>query len=435
MKKILPIFLSMLLLLSGCVKSPESPESNSGTSPPETRDPVRLLDHKLRQAQALWDFNTDHDRAIRIEDISYYKTDLKMSTPDEYKDQIRSLYSERVYLSLFSHLFSKKAPAFVEKNDAIYFDPNFKPIERLNWDVSKAHIDIQSKDRLVFSLPCTSKDHADELLEGKIVLVLEDHQWKFDQSVFYQTGVAKSNYILNPDLNMSFPDKDEMIRRAGDPNNGWRLEQPIENYLIETDEKIYTLCLDDEFKKYLALNVYSIENEALHLEDKIFISINDEEVFYPERDEKGIISPNYSHLVQKEKNDSLAAYYHIPFVETDRIADHFLDFTTSHRISDDMALFVLEGNEFYSVIPKYYGTKIIASRLDTSRSENTIADRFYADEAPISVVANISDIRPNTRIEILYQHEHITFEPFISLEDGKPQEVDRITIINLEKNK
>jgi len=86
-----------------------------------------------------------------------------------------------------------------------------------------------------------------------------------------------------------------------------------------------------------------------------------------------------------------------------------------------------EESEWYTIIPKYEGTKITVDHVELSEEgEMKVTNTLTTTEAPILLGCNFSDIFPSVQVTIEHGEDKIVFSPFLSLEDGDIQEVERV---------
>lgn len=136
----------------------------------------------------------------------------------------------------------------------------------------------------------------------------------------------------------------------------------------------------------------------------------------------------------KETGTSDAKSWHdIPFEEGQLYALAYLGYQTPEKLDDYCAKYLnnaalpthyLSGGDYYLVIPRDDACTI---RLYQNNMETAGSVLFYGQPngQPFVVQCNVSDIFPDLTVEIVSGEESVRFSPFISLENGEVQPVER----------
>lgn len=456
MKKKYLLILSIVavLLLIGCTPPSEEPQKppQQGENPkPVTTmsddDAKNLAKDLIAQAEKVYgimylgNFEVDETSEAFIPDEddsdTYYLASIDGITSIKDLDSaIHSVFSQGIATEYTSLIYSEK-PNFIEANGNLYYiNKSLQNPMKLIWDTSTAKVDFESKDRLVVTMDVTTEAKPDEKLPAKIAFERAGESWKLDTDVMTSTGLPYSDLKIARDLDSW--DKNSIIDFAGKKENGYRLEKPIEDYISEMDSKFYNILGEDGKREiYFALNLYSDKGGNLVLEDKLFVHHKGElPMIAPVKDEKGILTLDFSANATEPNADVLAAYAHFGDLDDDDLHTAAVRFLKKKMITENYSYKMLDdGDELYILIPKYYGSEVNLYELDTSGVENVIKHQLVGGEKSLLVKANRSDIRPDTRFILEYGEESIEFSPSISLKDGKPIPIERTTKINYDPEK
>ncbi|MDO5095269.1 MAG: hypothetical protein Q4D65_01810 [Peptostreptococcaceae bacterium] len=459
-KKCLLILLILsAILLIGCTPSeePQKPDPQGDNQKPVTKmsdeDAKNLAKDLVAQAEKVYgimylgNFEVDETSEAFIPDEddsdTYYLASIDgMKNIQDLDSYIHSVFSQEVASEYTSLIYTDK-PIFIEARENLYYinksvQNPMKPV----WDTSTAKVDFESKDRLVMTMDVATEDKPDEKLPGKVAFERAGDSWKLDTDVMTSTGLPYSDLKMARGLDSL--DKNAMIEFAGKKENGYRLDKSIDQYISEVDSEFYNILGEDGKRDmYFALNLYSVKDGDLVLEDKLFVHHKGERpMIVPAKDEKGILTLDFSANATDPNADVLAAYAHFGDLDDDDDLDNddlhtaAVRFLKKKMITEDYRYKMLDdGEELYILIPKYYGSKVNLYELDTSGAENVIKHQLVAGEKSLIVKANRSDIRPDTKVVLEYGGESLEFSPSLSLKDGKPMPVEKTTMINYDPEK
>lgn len=455
---ILLIFSAFLLI--GCTPTSEEPQNPpQGEKPkPVTKmsddDAKNLVNNLIGQAEKVYgimylgNFEVDETSEAFIPDEddsdTYYLASIDgMKSIESLDSYIHSVFSPQIATENYTSLLYSDKPTFIEAKDNLYYinkslQNPMKPV----WDTSTAKVDFESKDRLVVSMDVATEEKPDEKLPGKVAFVRAGDSWKLDTDVMTSTGLPYSDLKMVRGLDSL--DKNAIVEFAGKKENGYRLDKPIDSYISEVDSKFYNILGEDGKREmYFALNLYSDKDGDLILEDKLFVHQKGElPMIVPVKDEKGILTLDFSANATEPNADVLAAYAHFGDLKDDDDLDDddlhtaAVRFLKKKMVTEDYSYKMLDdGEELYILIPKYYGSEVNLYELDTSGAENVIKYQLFSGEKSLIVKANRSDIRPDTKVLLSYGEDSIEFSPSISLKDGKPIPVEKTTMINYDPEK
>lgn len=127
------------------------------------------------------------------------------------------------------------------------------------------------------------------------------------------------------------------------------------------------------------------------------------------------------------------SWHDIPFEEGQLYALAYLGYQTPEKLDDYAARYLydaalpthyLSGGDYYLVIPRDGASTV---RLYQNDMETGSSVLFYEQPngQPFVVQCNVSDIFPDLTVELTCGEERARFSPFISLENGEVQPVER----------
>ena len=447
-KNVLVPIMVLLLILVGCGKGENSgASSGENSSKNQTEDSMPVSEEEaIKIARGLIDqmiaaedliahgenISVDPDKTFQPEwsDTPYYLAHL--DDYDDYEslvDTFKSIYSEDIFNSYIQGLFESRYKMFLEHNGDIYYAydepmPSDGPI--LVWDLSDATVNFITKDRISIYTSC---EMYGEKIDGQILLVKEDGGWKLDSVPLLDPGIPNSLARMNySHLGTDYLSVDEIIEMAGNEDNGWRLDKPISDYVVEIDPELYLIFWRSEHFPFTAVNIYDESSKGdLTLVDKIFVMGDGGDMpIYPEIDEKGIRTLDYTYLIEEPNNDTLFGYIHVPAYNEEDAIDFLYNFADSELYTQSYRVaFASDSSEFYGIIPKYYGTTVKIEELDVSSGAGKPLFTLANVNQNVLAIANFGDTRPNTRVTVSYDGDEFSFEPFLSLEDGSPINAER----------
>jgi len=149
-------------------------------------------------------------------------------------------------------------------------------------------------------------------------------------------------------------------------------------------------------------------------------------------EEKGIEElRNNVYVFGNQEDDSLAAMCFCG-VNNKEKDEKFEKFLTKYQLKKDNFDVVIDVDdaEWFVIVPKYEGTSIQVDQVQLNEDgELKVVNTLTTTKQPILLGCNYSDIVPSVKVKITYKEESIEFSPFISLENGKPMEEERILAI------
>lgn len=143
-------------------------------------------------------------------------------------------------------------------------------------------------------------------------------------------------------------------------------------------------------------------------------------------EEEDALSPYYTFGDTDDKN--MAAMFHIGVGNKEK-DEKLPELLEKYHLRDNIFEIVADHDdcEWYAIFPKYIGTKIIVEHVELDDDGNlNPTEKLTETEKPILLSCNQSDIVPSVKVTIKNDKEQIEFNPFISLENGEIQKVDRV---------
>lgn len=402
-------------LLSGCANESSSGGGGSSGGSVHPSD-APLIESSIKRAEEaaniLWGgkLEVDYDDMYETETeegeiLRYYRvTDEKYQSLADLEHFLREVFSDRIYYGGYEGYIYRSGGPFVEENGKLYFakeqDEEETPFETFVWDIDSYRLGYKIDDRKVFYLDL-EKSSAEKsgFFGGKVAFVLQGDEWKLDTDIPFSTGEPYH-------IGSRFSSREELLQFAGRTKHGWRMEKPIEKYITEVDESLWLYRSpsgDDDY--YYGLNVYSADEEKLHLQDKIFIpfDIRQDEVLLPERDEQGIFHLDYSAAIT-EPGDGLFAYLSMQSESEEKEREKREQFQADQRSYPRG--FGRAGDGSFWIVPKYYGTRIAVFEKDPS---GRVIQEFFSDQ-----ILMIEKDAPIERIELQYKDRIVVIDPSAS---------------------
>ncbi|MDO5095268.1 MAG: hypothetical protein Q4D65_01805 [Peptostreptococcaceae bacterium] len=334
------LFLIGILLITGC--KPNTPDEKSTTNPPEqeTTDSVQkefkpmdereiktLIQDRLLKAERVtkifWadGLGIDKSQSIDLKIGEYPQTyhlvkDEEVKTVSDIEKMLEETFTQRMISQNYRATVAGNFARFAEKDGKLYthilegLDP--PRAFYLKWDMENLEVGYQSEDRIVVYAKATSASFTQE---GKIVLHYENGQWLLDTDSYLESGIPfdatyeleESDYVEEP---KDF--RKTLVDYAGQEKNGYRLPKPISEYVTEIDEYPYFIRdFNLNFHQYYGINIYSLENHTLKLQDKMFLPKEGEKTnttVLPLSDKNGILQLNYAQVEKEEKEDTIAGH-------------------------------------------------------------------------------------------------------------------------------
>ena len=94
--------------------------------------------------------------------------------------------------------------------------------------------------------------------------------------------------------------------------------------------------------------------------------------------------------------------------------------------SEDIEQVIVDGNEWYLILPKYIDTQISVSAVELNNMGDLVpTEDILFTTKPILLQCNLSDIVPSLQVSVTYDKDSITFYPSLSLKDGDVTPVER----------
>ncbi len=387
-------FLIGILLITGCKPKTsdeqakinpteqETTDSEQKESKPMTEQEIKtLLQDRLLKAERVtkifWadGLGIDKSQSIDLKVGEYPQTfylvkDKGVKTVSDIEKMLDEAFTQRMISQSYRENVAGNFSRFAEKDGKLYTDilEGVDPPRAfyLKWDIENLEVGYQSEHRIVVYAKATNSSFTQE---GKIVLHFENGQWLLDTDSYLEDGIPFSaSYALEETSNIEEPKdlRKELVDYAGQEKNGYRLPKPISEYVTEIDEYPYFIRdFNLNFHQYYGINIYSLENRKLKLEDKMFLPKEGEKTdttVLPPSDKNGILQLNYAQVEKEEKKDTIAGYVSYGAMDEQMyygLQSNFQE--TSTRDGQLYSIFPSRDGAMI-ILPKYYGTTITLSK-------------------------------------------------------------------------
>lgn len=85
------------------------------------------------------------------------------------------------------------------------------------------------------------------------------------------------------------------------------------------------------------------------------------------------------------------------------------------------------GDEWYAIIPKYKGSEIKICSTKLNQDGELVVDKeLLTTDKPVKLQCNLSDIIPSSQVTVTYKDKSVTFNPSLSLKDGKMLDIENV---------
>lgn len=454
MKKIFLIMICVLLTLTGCSTETSGGETGNENQGEATDKDIPVISEKeaIEIAKDLYDKAMQVDRissgdgvtvisdkpALNKSNIEYFECKLDgFDSLSDLSNFARNVYTGNIYSGALYYTFEGDAYTFAEINNKPHYYSSNVVSYATHYpepDFSKAKADFLANDRFVLSLPFSEND---TVYDGQILVVKDDGMWKINSRQPFDIGIPNDDFarVMNENFSPRLS-KAELIAVAGESEK-WRLPKSISEYMVELEPN-YTNIIDssielspDEYSYsayqnyYNVLNIYTLVGGKAKLVDKIFVR-NDGDVIIPEKDDKGIITLDYSSLVTDEVPNSLYVASSISNLDPDSTAfyplDNFLylkSFGTGLKTTDFQEI-GFENKDLSILIPKYYSTKMTVMDLDVSnlKDKSTLFDEAKVvnvsptiNGVKLIINGSFQELIPSKKVLIEFGDEKVEFVP------------------------
>lgn len=140
---------------------------------------------------------------------------------------------------------------------------------------------------------------------------------------------------------------------------------------------------------------------------------------------------NTYYTIADNNDTTLCAIYYLGYSQT-QAKENAKELISSNNMklsldsSEDIEQVILDGNEWYLILPKYVDTQISVSTVELNNMGDLVpTEDILSTTKPILLQCNPSDIVPSSQVSVTYDKDSITFYPSLSLKDGDVTPVER----------
>ncbi len=388
MKKLFAILFVILLMTTGCSKT-ETGDNDSTTKTGEdtiaqqdiTEDEIRqILDELLEKAQEIDsiiifdEFEIDEDVKVEIEneyggDVFNLVTDTRFSSIADLEKMAREVYSEKIYSKIHANILYNPWGNLVEQDGKLY--ASLFPVGDMgmvDWSLDEIELDYVLGEQVNFF--ATVKSGKDEYM-GRISIIKEDGQWKFDSTVSIDPGVPYNPNMLmymEPDI----ADREAILAvvKAQYP------DENINDYYMEIESDLTSqrneLSLARDF--YYAVNLYDMDNM---LAKRLFVPLYDGyETIEPETSKHGVLRRDFTNNINEDGNELFAFVTGKDFEMPADFLDFAENFEEARVVEGYLSFAGSNGEDIMIIVPKYYGDLYILKDKDGNIMNGVMNESF-----------------------------------------------------------